>query len=373
MDDIVKWRRWFHSHPELAFSEEETKGYITSLLTDWGIPWKGWAKTGVVATLGEGNPIIGIRTDMDALLVVEENDVPYKSLYPGRMHACGHDGHMAILLGLIRALKEEEDHLTHRIVFIFQPAEEIGKGAELMVREGIISHYGIQKVIGYHLFSSIPSGIIGAREGVIMAEGDKFSIKIEARGAHGATPWLSHDVIAMGTSLVQGIFSNLTRRISPISEQVVISIGKLHAGTAFNVIPKEMEIEGTIRSLSHRKRDEVISLLKKVVIDFADMWGARAEIEIDRVFPPVVNDKGLYEKLKEAVSSSDFTFQEVYPTTISEDFSFFSEEVPGLYFFIGIRNEKKGIIYPHHHPRFNIDEDMLLPSVLLLKEFVLSM
>ena len=373
MDDIVKWRRWFHSHPELAFSEEETKGYITSLLTDWGIPWKGWAKTGVVATLGEGNPIIGIRTDMDALLVVEENDVPYKSLYPGRMHACGHDGHMAILLGLIRALKEEEDHLTHRIVFIFQPAEEIGKGAELMVREGIISHYGIQKVIGYHLFSSIPSRIIGARKGVIMAEGDKFSIKIEARGAHGATPWLSHDVIAMGTSLVQGIFSNLTRRISPISEQVVISIGKLHAGTAFNVIPKEMEIEGTIRSLSHRKRDEVISLLKKVVIDFADMWGARAEIEIDRVFLPVVNDKGLYEKLKEAVSSSDFTFQEVYPTTISEDFSFFSEEVPGLYFFIGIRNEKKGIIYPHHHPRFNIDEDMLLPSVLLLKEFVLSM
>ncbi len=371
MNDIIKWRRWFHKHPELSFSEYETSKFIKDLLDSWNVSWKGWGDTALVAEIGKGDRSIAIRTDMDALPVDEENDVPYRSKYAKRMHACGHDGHMAIVLGVIQEIKKIEAKLSKKIVFIFQPAEEIGEGAKFLVNEGVIDYYNIERIIGFHLFVSIPSGTIGARPGIIMAEGDKFAVEIRAKGSHGATPWLSHDVIAMGTSYVQTVFSNLLRRVSPLSGQVVLSIGKLNSGDAFNVIPQKLNIEGTIRSLSREKREEFIKELKDFTEKFISSLGGSVKIDINRVFPPVVNDEGLYNVLKNIVSDSNYEFLEVIHTTISEDFSFFTEKVPGIYFFIGIRNKDKGIVYPHHHPKFDIDEDMLAPSVNLITAFAL--
>ncbi len=366
MNDIVKWRRWFHAHPELAFSEFETSKFIKELLDEWGVSRKDWGDTGITAEIGKGNTIIAFRTDMDALPIEEENDVPYRSLYPGRMHACGHDGHMAILLGVIRALKAREKELSGKVVFIFQPAEEVGKGAKFMVENGVMEYYGIEKVIGFHLFSSLPTGTIGSKPGIIMAEGDKFVIDISAKGAHGATPWLSHDIIATTATLIQSVFSNLLRRISPLSEQVVLSIGKIHAGSVFNVIPQTAKIEGTIRSLSHKKRNEVVKKLKEITKSIVEALDGNVDVNIEQVFPPVINDEELYHVLEDVVSQSEFKFLKVKPTTVSEDFSFFSQDVPGLYFFIGMRNEEKGIVYPHHHPRFDIDEEVLEPATGLL-------
>ncbi len=373
INDIVKWRRWFHEHPELSFSEYETSKFIKSLLDRWGVKWRAWGDTALVAEIGEGESAIAIRTDMDALPIDEENDFPYRSKNSGIMHACGHDGHMAILLGLIRALKEIEGDLSGKIVFIFQPAEEIGEGAKFLVEQGVISYYNIKRIIGYHLFSSLPSGAIGGRSGIIMAEGDKISIKIHGKGAHGATPWLSRDVVALGTSIVQILFSTLTRQFSPLSDQVVFSIGRVSAGTAFNVIPQVIEIEGTLRSLSHERRDEFVEKLKSIINNITSSFETEAKVNIESVFPPLINDEKLYILLKNRVSNTDFLFKEVYPTTISEDFSYFSQKVPGLYFFIGIKNEEKGIVYPHHHPKFNIDEDMLSPAVDLLYNLVQGM
>ena len=372
MNNIIKWRRWFHEHPELSFSEYETSKFIKSLLDNWGIRWKAWGDTALVAEIGEGGHTIAIRTDMDALPIDEENDVPYRSLYPKRMHACGHDGHMAILLGLINEINQIKEELPGRVVFVFQPAEETGEGAKFLVEKGVIEYYGIERVIGFHLFSSILSGIIGAKAGIIMAEGDKISIKIKGKGAHGATPWLSSDVIALGSTVIQTIFSNILRHFSPLSEQIVFSIGKVHAGDAFNVIPQLMEIEGTLRSLSHERRDEFVEKLRRVIGDIVSSLGADAKIKIDPVFPPLINDESLYTLLKDVVANTNFAFKEVYPTTVSEDFSYFSQRVPGLYFFIGIKNEEKGIIYPHHHPKFDIDEDMLFPAVGLIRDLVLK-
>ncbi len=366
MNDIVKWRRWFHAHPELAFSEFETSKFIKEFLDEWGVGRKDWGDTGITAEIGKGDTIIAFRTDMDALPIEEENDVPYRSLYPGRMHACGHDGHMAILLGVIRALKAREKELSGKVVFIFQPAEEVGKGAKFMVENGVMEYYGIEKVIGFHLFSSLPTGTIGSKPGIIMAEGDKFVIDISAKGAHGATPWLSHDIIATTATLIQSVFSNLLRRISPLSEQVVLSIGKIHAGSVFNVIPQTAKIEGTIRSLSHKKRNEVVKKLKEITKSIVEALDGNVDVNIEQVFPPVINDEELYHVLEDVVSQSEFKFLKVKPTTVSEDFSFFSQDVPGLYFFIGMRNEEKGIVYPHHHPRFDIDEEVLEPATGLL-------
>ena len=373
MNNIIKWRRWFHEHPELAFSEYNTSKFIKETLDRWNISWRGWGDTALTAEIGEGDASIAIRTDMDALPINEENDIPYRSKYNNKMHACGHDGHMAILLGLIERLKEKENIFSQKIVFIFQPAEEIGEGAKFLIDKGIIDYYNIKKIIGFHLFASLPRGTIGARSGVIMAEGDKFIVEIEAKGSHGATPWLSNDVVAISTSYVQALFSNFLRRFSPLSKQVILSIGKFHGGDAFNIIPQKLQIEGTIRSLSRDKRVEFIEKLKDFTNRFIASLEGKVNIKIDRVFPAVVNDHRLYSILKDIIITSNFKFLEVIPTTISEDFSFFTEHIPGIYFFIGIRNEEKGIIYPHHHPRFNIDEDMLVPSVDLLNTLVLKL
>jgi amidohydrolase len=364
-------RRDFHTHPELGFREIRTSGIISQELNELGLEvHTGVAETGVVALL-EGKkpgPVVLIRADMDALPIIEETGADYASRIPGVMHACGHDGHSAILLAVARILHSHQDEMCGTVKFVFQPAEEGLGGAERMIVDGVLKDPKPDYTLALHLWNEKPLGWIGISRGSSMAGAEVFKIKIKGKGGHGAAPHLASDPVLASAHIISALQSITSRNIAPL-ESAVVSVCTIHGGEAFNVIPQEVLLAGTIRTFDPEVREKVLERFDVIVYGLAETMGCKAEIEINRLTPAVINHpetaarvqriaQNLYPAL--IVDTSNYT------TMGSEDMAFLMERIPGCFFFIGSANSKKDLDSSHHHPRFDFDEQALPQAVALM-------
>ncbi len=355
---IIERRRDFHMYPELKFEEVRTSGIVESELKELGYEVIRTAKTGVIGILRgkSGSRTVALRADMDALPIQEENEVPYKSRVPGKMHACGHDAHTAMLLGAARILAEMKDELKGTVKLIFQPGEEGGLGAKMIVEEGHLDD--VDAVFGIHVWANLPSGKIGIKEGPLLASADAFKVKIKGKGGHAAMPNFSIDPVVVAADLINSYQKIITREVNPL-QPAVISVTYLKAGTTFNVIPEEAEMWGTIRTFDEAVRDHIVKRMKEITEGYARAMRCEGSFELSMEYiPPTVNDKELARFAREVLKELGEVV-EPEPTMGAEDFAFYTKKAPGLFILLGIRNEKKGIVYPHHHPRFNVDEEVL--------------
>lgn len=358
--DIVALRRDFHEHPELGYEETRSSQIIAARLQALGFEVRtGVGKTGVVGTLrnGEG-PMILVRADMDALPIAEQNDWDWKSSSPGKMHACGHDCHMAIGLSVARLLSENRDW-KGTLKMMFQPAEEGGNGADRMIADGLLDPKP-DAALALHVWSDVPVGQVAIREGAVMASADLFKARIFGRGGHGAIPQQTIDPILVAAHIVTALQSIVSRSVDPL-QPAVITVGSLQAGSAFNVIPDEAILEGTARAFDPATRDLLEKRVREIIELLPAAWGARGECHYQREYPPTVNDARLTSLARGAIEAEigAENVVEWEPTMGAEDMSLVLEQVPGCYFFVGGRNEAIGASYPHHHPKFNVDEGCL--------------
>ncbi|NJE03380.1 M20 family metallopeptidase [Thermococcus sp. MV11] len=354
-EQIISWRRDFHMYPELKYEEERTSKIVEEHLREWGYRVKR-VGTGIIADIGEGEKTIALRADMDALPIQEENDVPYKSRIPGKMHACGHDAHTAMLLGAAKIIAEHAEEFNGRVRLIFQPAEEGGNGAVKMIEGGALE--GVDAIFGFHVWIDLPSGIIGIQEGPFMAGAGIFSARITGRGGHGASPHQTVDPIPISAETILALQTIVSRNVSPI-ETGVVSVTAVHAGTAFNVIPEEVEMKGTIRFFNPEIGDLIQRRIQEIFRGVAMAHGASYELSIEELVPPTINDAEMARFARRVAEKYGIRHGGVEPTMGAEDFAVYLQKVPGAFLTLGIRNEEKGIIHPHHHPRFDVDEDVL--------------
>ncbi len=377
--DLVALRRDLHEHPELAFEEVRTSGIVAQRLHALGLEVRtGVAKTGVVGLLrGEaskpGAKTIAIRADMDALPVHELNEVDYRSTVDGKMHACGHDGHTSIALAVADILSKRRAELTGNVKFIFQPAEETIGGAEPMVKEGAME--GVDGIIGLHLMSDYEMGHVGVRPGIVFASADKFVLTVHGKGGHAAMPDSAVDPIVIGAYIITALQTLISRETSPFSP-AVITIGKMEAGTAFNIIPETAELQGTMRAYSVEHREKMLRRIREVATGVASAMGATCDVKTFNGCPPCINDVAMTEVVQQAaiasVGADKVDDDEDVRTTGSDDMAAFLNAAPGCYFIVGAKNEAKGAKYPHHHPRFNVDEDAMPIGVEVLARAALD-
>ncbi|WP_044748524.1 M20 metallopeptidase family protein [Bacillus alveayuensis] len=360
-DKIISWRRDFHQHPELSFQESRTSKVIAAFMKECGLKvYKQKNGFGIIGDLvgAEKGRKIAFRADMDAVPIQEETDLPYASKHSGVMHACGHDGHMASLMGAIKILSSMKDKIKGTIRFIFQPAEEVTPGgAKGLIEEGVLR--GVDAIYGVHLWSEYAIGTFYTTFGPMMAASDKFKIIIHGKGGHGAMPHKTIDPILIASHVVMATQHVISRYIDPI-ESGVISFGKLHSGTAFNVIADKAELEGTVRSFSPEVRDFLQQQLEHTALNIGQLYGAQIDVLYERGYPAVVNhekEAQLALQVAENVFGKD-AIGIMPPNMAGEDFAYYLEKVPGAFCFIGAGDTRK-IVYPHHHPKFEIDERAL--------------
>lgn len=366
LPDMIAVRRDLHEHPELAFEEVRTADIVAGRLRALGLEVRtAVAQTGVVGTLIGGGPgtharTLAIRADMDALPIHELNEIDYRSTVDGKMHACGHDGHTSILLAVADLLRRRRAELNGTVRFIFQPAEEVIGGAQPMVREGALDQ--VDNIIGLHLFSSYPLGRVGVRSGPTFASADKFVLTVRGKGGHAAMPDAAIDPIIIACHIVTALQTLISRETSPFSP-AVITIGKIEAGSAFNIIPEVAELHGTMRAYSVEHRERLIRRIDELSQGIAAAMQARCEVSIFDGCPPCVNDPAMTEVVcqaaQAAVGADAVDSGEEVMTTGSDDMGYFLQTVPGCYFIVGAHNPATGAHYPHHHPRFNVDEDAM--------------
>ena len=366
---VVADRRHLHEHPELGMQEYETSTFVTERLRALGVDdiRTGISETGVTGLIrgtGDGpgrDKVVLVRADMDALPIQEENDVEYRSQTDGVMHACGHDAHTSILLGVARMLMDRRDTFAGTVKLVFQPCEETGPGgAKWMIEQGVMQDPPVDACFGLHVWQNEPVGDVLVGDGPVMAASDRFEVKIQGKGGHGAMPDGCVDPIVAGMQIVGALQTLVSREVDP-TESAVVTVGEFHAGHAPNVIPDTAVIRGTVRSFSPEVRD----LLEKRIGELAEGVGSamRAGVtaEYRRGVPATVNDPAMADVARRAaieVVGEDHVRPQV-PTMGGEDMSFFLEEKPGCYFFVGTNNEERGLVWGHHHPRFNIDEEAL--------------
>ena len=377
--DLVAMRRDLHEHPELAFQEVRTSGIVAQRLRTLGLEVQtGVAKTGVVGLLrGEastpGAKTLAIRADMDALPIEELNDVDYRSQAAGKMHACGHDGHTSILLTVADVLSKRRTNLNGNIKFIFQPAEECVGGAEPMVEEGVMQ--GVDGVIGLHLISNYPIGRVGVRAGSTFASADALTLTVHGKGGHAAMPDGAVDPIVIASYIITTLQTLISRETSPFSP-AVITIGTFNAGNAFNIIPEQAVLQGTMRSYTSEHRAYLLKRIEEVAYGVASAMGGSCTVEVHGGCPPCVNDPAMTELVQQAavatVGTGAVDSGEEVMTAGSDDMAYFLQAAPGCYFIVGAQNSEKGAQYPHHHPRFNIDEDALPVAVEVLSRTALD-
>ena len=365
-DELISLRRDFHKHPELGFQEYRTSEIVAKYLEDCGLEVKRTvAQTGVVGLLrGERpGPTILLRSDMDALPVSEENDIPFKSVNEGIMHACGHDGHMAMLLVAAKILSQHKDEINGNVKFVFQPNEE-DAGAEIMINEGILEDPHVDAALGIHLWSPIESGKIGVVAGPLMASSYYFKLTIHGKGGHGGAPHMSVDPISCGVSIMHMVQNMQTKELDAM-KPTVITFCKINCGTSPIIIPEKIEIEGSIRCL-HNETEEVQKRFEQIIKGLCEVHKTTYELEIkcgnillsnDAKMAELVEKAGIQTVGEENIVSSNIRVM------LGEDFAEFCTRVPGTFYFVGVSNKEKGTDYPHHHPRFNIDEDALLIGV----------
>lgn len=357
---MVNIRRYLHQYPELSFQETETAQYIANVYGKLSIPCEtGIGGNGVVATLKGDKPglTIALRADFDALPIQEENDVPYKSKHAGIMHACGHDGHTATLLTVAKVLKEHQENLPGTVVFIHQHAEEYAPGgAKPMIEAGCLD--GVEAVFGTHLWATTPLGVLETSTDVFMAGADRFEITIQGKGGHGAYPHETKDAIAIGSEVVSQLQHVVSRRLDPL-DTAVVTIGKFEAGNAFNIIADKATLEGTVRYLKTPVQQQVITEMESIITGVCDSFGATYTFDYFKGYPPLVNHANEAQRILDTCLEIDEIkhAEDVVPVMGGEDFAYYMFERPGAYFFTGA--EKEGNHYPHHHPKFDIDERAL--------------
>ncbi|MBW4693152.1 MAG: amidohydrolase [Lyngbya sp. HA4199-MV5] len=361
--ELVSWRRHLHQKPELGFREQLTSAFIAQKLKEWGIKHQTEiAQTGIVAIIQGDRPgaVLGIRADMDALPIQEENDVPYKSQHDGMMHACGHDGHVTIALGTAYYLSQHQD-FAGTVKIIFQPAEEGPGGAKPMIEAGALKNPDVDAIIGLHLWNNLPLGTVGVRSGALMAAVELFNCTIFGKGGHGAIPQQTIDSIVVASQVVTALQTIVARNIDPL-ESAVVTVGQLNAGTAHNVIAATAQMSGTVRYFNPHFDGYFKQRIEQVVSGICQSHGAIYKLEYESLYPPVINDErmaSLVRSIAETVIESPIGVVPQCQTMGGEDMSFFLQEVPGCYFFLGAANADKDLAYPHHHPRFNFDETAL--------------
>lgn len=373
-DELVARRRDFHRHPELAFEEFRTAGIIADELRALGMEVQtGVGKTGVVGILegaGDG-PTVLVRSDMDALPIQEENAVDYASTVAGKMHACGHDGHMSIVLGVAKLMTQYRERLNGRIKFVFQPAEEIANGADAMIRDGVLENPRPDVTLGLHLWNYLPLGTLGLAEGPVMAGASDFKMVIRGKGGHAGTPHLTVDPLVCAAQVVLALQTIVSRNVSPL-DTAVVSVTYCHAGTANNVIPQMVELGGTFRTLRREVRDAVEARIREIAEAVCAGAGCTCEVAITHYTIPVVNHPEVTATVRrvfsQLVGDAQFRFDE--RTMAAEDVSALMDDIPGMYFFVGCANSARGLDYGHHHPRFDFDEDALPLGVALLSAAV---
>ncbi|MFS0560072.1 M20 family metallopeptidase [Terribacillus sp. 179-K 1B1 HS] len=356
-EDMVAIRRYLHQHPELSFKEEKTAAYIANTYEELGIPYeKNVGGNGVVATLKGGKPgkKIALRADFDALPIQEENDVPYKSTVPNVMHACGHDGHTATLLGIAKAAKSLQDQLPGTLVFVHQHAEEYAPGgAKPIIETGILDD--VDAVFGTHLWSDTPLGTIETADKEFMAGADRFEIEIIGKGGHGAQPHQTKDAVLIGSQVVTALQQIISRRLDPL-HTAVITVGTFEAGAAFNVIADSAKLTGTVRTFDTAVQEQIKMEIENVLKGITTANGASYTYEYIKGYPPVINHPAEAQLVLDA-SKEVAEVQEankVLPTMTGEDFSYYLHDKPGAFFFTGAKKEDH--YYPHHHPKFDFDE-----------------
>ena len=375
LDEMIATRRDLHAHPELGFEEVRTAGIVAARLKGLGLePRTGVGRTGVLARITGGRPgkTVLLRADMDALPIMEENDIDYRSQTPGKMHACGHDCHTSILLGVARQLVAEAKDLPGSVVLCFQPAEELGGpkgGAEAMIQDGALAWAKADIALGLHVWQDLPLGTVGVTEGPWMAAVDEFTVTFKGKGAHAAMPQSGRDPVVALAHAVTALQSIVSRNTDPLKE-LVISVTQLRAGTAFNIIPETAWMNGTIRSFDSTVWANIPHQFERVVRGVAAAMDCEATILFERGNKPTVNEPrhcGFVRAAAATVVGAAQVRTDVR-TMGGEDFSAFLEHVPGVFIAIGSRNEAKGLHYDHHHPRFNVDEESLRIGAEVLLE-----
>lgn len=368
-DEIISNRRYFHKYPEVGFEEYNTSKKIVGYLDTLGLETKILCGTGIVSLIkGKGDgPVLALRSDLDALPLDDRKQVEYSSKVKGKMHACGHDGHMSILMGVAKILNKYKDRFNGTIKLIFEPAEETVGGAKFMIDEGVLQDPKVDAIIGLHVSELLDSGTIGLRRGVVNAASNPFKIIVKGRGGHGAHPEDSIDPIVAACNMVMSIQTIVSREISPHNPSVV-TIGKFSGGTAPNIIPEDVVLEGVIRTISKKDRQYVVDRLKEICKGIASSMRVEVEIEIIDGYPCLYNDDNMVnygEDVFKKILGKDRVNMDISPSMGVESFAYFSEVVPSLFYFLGTRNIAKGIIHPAHGSLFDLDEEGLIFGVAL--------
>ena len=387
MPKVVEWRRDFHQHPELSNQEFRTAKIIADHLRALGMEVETEvAHTGVVGTLRGGNgPVVALRADMDGLPVTELVDLPFaskaKGVYQGKevgvMHACGHDNHVAILMGVAEVLAGLGDELPGTVKFIFQPAEEgtpdgsVG-GAELMLMEGAFTNPKPDVVFGLHVFP-FPVGTINTRPGGLMASSDRYQITINGKQTHGAVPWAGVDPIVTASQVVLGLQTIISRQLDATLTPSIVTVGRIEGGVRNNIIPESVELEGTIRTFDAATRIDIHKRIRRTATNIAEAAGATADVVIDQGYGVTRNDPDLLRQMSSTLETvAGDGFIEATQTTTAEDFSYFANEVPGLFLFLGVASDDPTLVHPNHSPRFYADERALPVGVKALTSLTLD-
>jgi amidohydrolase len=370
-DQIIAWRRDFHRHPEIAYQEERTSRVIREILEKDGYEVQSFARTGLRGVLsGKGpGPCVALRADMDALPITEEGDKEYISQHPGAAHSCAHDGHMAIALGVARILAGRRSEWNGRVAFLFQPSEEhLPGGAKPMIDEGALD--GVDAVFGLHLWQSLPTGQVGMVKGPMMAQPDTFDLVIKGRGGHGSMPQQTVDPIVTAAQLIINCQSIVSRNCDPL-KPLVVSFGKIAGGDIYNVIPDQVKLMGTVRTFDAAIQEMAERRVREIVADTCRTFGATAELEYHRGYPPVVNDPAMIDFAVETLENTLGPERVAWidPVMGGEDFAYFLQERPGAFMFFGMGD---GMEYPHHHPAFDIDERSLPEATLFSASLLLD-
>lgn len=364
-EEVIRFRRHLHAHPELSYQEVKTARFVADLLRSFGLnPTEGVAGTGVVAIIEGRNPskkMVALRADMDALPIQEANTVSYKSTQSGVMHACGHDVHTSSLLGTAKILSGLRDQFEGSIRLIFQPGEEKNPGgASMMIKEGVLQNPKPSSIIGQHVMPLVPVGKIGFREGMYMASSDEIYIKVIGKGGHGATPELAIDPVLIASHIIVALQQVISRNASP-KQPTVLTFGRIIGEGATNIIPNEVNIAGTFRALNEEWREAGLKKIVKMAESIAEGMGARCEIELSRGYPYLENNPELTRRIRKAAEEyvGKENVVDIDLTLGSEDFAYYSHQIPASFYRLGTRNEAKGITSYVHTPTFDIDEDAL--------------
>lgn len=374
-EQLIKWRRDFHSNPELGFEEYRTSQVIKDFFKSEGIEYKEVSKTGICAIIkGNEGKTIGVRGDMDALPLVDRKNCDYSSKSIGKMHACGHDAHTAILMGVAKVLNKHRSQLKGNVKLLFEPAEETVGGARFMIDEAVLENPRVDAVIGLHVAEDIECGNIGIKKGVVNAASNPFSVKVIGKGGHGAHPDTTIDPIVAACNIINALQAVISREIPP-TDPAVLTVGSIHGGTAANIIPEEVIFEGIMRTMKSEHREYVKKRFVEIVDGVAASMRAKAEINIIESYPCLYNNDKMVEVLKNAaekILSPDNIIELNKPSMGVESFAYFSMAREAVFYFLGCGNISKGIVNPAHGSLFDIDEDCLPIGVAIQCQTVLD-